>query len=74
MTASQKTQAIQEFGALQRFRLHLGAPPIMKSAKDARALPEGAWFRTPSGKILKNTEKAKEAEEAEEEAKPDGRS
>jgi len=55
-TLAERRQAIREQNAIGMFRLQLGAPPLMKSADEARKLPPGTVFRTPTGQILTNEE------------------
>ena len=55
-TLAERRQAIRERNAIGMFRLQLGAPPLMKSADEARKLPPGTVFRTPTGQILTNEE------------------
>ena len=51
---AERIQAMREFNAIQRFRIHLGAPPVVKTPEEAKKLPEGTLFRTPQGQLLRN--------------------
>ncbi len=49
----ERIQAMREANALIRFRMHLGAPPVL-SPEEAKKLPEGSPFRSKDGRVFIN--------------------
>mgnify|MGYP003630008436 CR=1 FL=1 len=54
-TVEDRQWAVRALAAVEGFKAILGVPPLMRTKDEARQLPPGSRFRTPDGRVLRNS-------------------